>query len=366
MNLTVCQSNTNVLKAKTVNVVSDGSNIVCVSCGKDVFMLSHEKYVARYALSVDSRVKRALFTSPVASKSRTLGATKVVVKSKFSFAKTLTTTNKVSSAPSLSPDSNQSKRLSNYMKIKLQQEESGRNGLNINKVLIGHPRVIQLILWIIDSGCSKHMTSNLKLLRNFIEKFMGTVHFGNDHSSLGHNLFSVRQFCDGDLELAFRSNTCYVRNLEGEDVLTDYRNYNLYTISISDLTASSPVCLMSKAISTKSWYNKTPYEMIKGRKPNVQYFYVFGSLEKRVMYLAEIVKFCNATLERVLKEVKLKIFKSGPWKKPPLMGELDRDILTAYEREISKRLRHRVQMRRWKSFVNRRPILHNQPLRGDC
>ncbi|GKB90616.1 retrovirus-related pol polyprotein from transposon TNT 1-94, partial [Tanacetum coccineum] len=35
---------------------------------------------------------------------------------------------------------------------------------------------------IVDSGCSKHMTSNLQLLRNFIEKFMGTVHFGNDHS----------------------------------------------------------------------------------------------------------------------------------------------------------------------------------------
>nr|GEY15314.1 hypothetical protein [Tanacetum cinerariifolium] len=64
--------------------------------------------------------------------------------------------------------------------------------------------------------------------------------------------------------------------------------------------------------------------------------------EKRVMYLVEIVKLCDATLERVLKEVKLKIFKSEPWKKPHLLGELDLDILKAYEREISKRLRHRV------------------------
>ncbi|GJS23626.1 retrovirus-related pol polyprotein from transposon TNT 1-94 [Tanacetum coccineum] len=66
------------------------------------------------------------------------------------------------------------------------------------------------------------------LLRNFIEKFMGTVRFG-----LGHNLFSVGQFCDGDLEVAFRSNTCYVRNLEGDDLLTGGRDSNLYTISIS-------------------------------------------------------------------------------------------------------------------------------------
>ncbi|GJY49616.1 retrovirus-related pol polyprotein from transposon TNT 1-94, partial [Tanacetum coccineum] len=47
---------------------------------------------------------------------------------------------------------------------------------------------------------------------------------------LGHNLFSIGQFCDGDLEVAFRSNTCYVRNLEGDDLLTGGRDSNLYTI----------------------------------------------------------------------------------------------------------------------------------------
>ncbi|GJY11282.1 hypothetical protein Tco_0379467 [Tanacetum coccineum] len=41
--------------------------------------------------------------------------------------------------------------------------------------------VIELVLWIIDSGCSNHMTGNLQLLRNFVEKFMGTVRFKNDH-----------------------------------------------------------------------------------------------------------------------------------------------------------------------------------------
>ncbi|GJS04215.1 retrovirus-related pol polyprotein from transposon TNT 1-94 [Tanacetum coccineum] len=41
-------------------------------------------------------------------------------------------------------------------------------------------RIVQLILFIVDSGCTKHMTSNLKLLCNFVEKFLGTVRFGND------------------------------------------------------------------------------------------------------------------------------------------------------------------------------------------
>ncbi|GJW96615.1 hypothetical protein Tco_0178423 [Tanacetum coccineum] len=111
LNSTACQLNANVLKAKTVNAVNDGSNIVCVSCGKDVFMLSHEKCVARHALLANSRVKRAFFTSPVATKSRKLGATSVVAKSRFSFAKTSKVTNKVSSASSLSPESNQRESL---------------------------------------------------------------------------------------------------------------------------------------------------------------------------------------------------------------------------------------------------------------
>ncbi|GJY86642.1 hypothetical protein Tco_0500668 [Tanacetum coccineum] len=92
-------------------------------------------------------------------------------------------------------------------------------------------------------------------------------------------------------------------------------------------------------------------------KPSTSLVYLNNKEEKRVMYLAEIVKFCDATLERVLKEVKLKIFKSEPWKKPPLLGKLDRDIMKAFEREIRKRLRHREHMRRWESFMNGRPIL---------
>ncbi|GJR21480.1 hypothetical protein Tco_0970007 [Tanacetum coccineum] len=42
-------------------------------------------------------------------------------------------------------------------------------------------QVIQICLWYVDLGCSKHMTENLKLLINFVWKFLGTVRFGNDH-----------------------------------------------------------------------------------------------------------------------------------------------------------------------------------------
>ncbi|GJR88824.1 retrovirus-related pol polyprotein from transposon TNT 1-94 [Tanacetum coccineum] len=124
--------------------------------------------------------------------------------------------------------------------------------------------------------CSKHMTGNRSKLKNFVEKFIGTVRFGNDHfgaimgygdyvigdsvisrvyyvEGLGHNLFSVGQFCDSDLEIAFRKHSCFVRDMNGVDLLKGSRSTNLYTISIDDMMKSSPVCLLSKASKTKSW-----------------------------------------------------------------------------------------------------------------
>nr|GEZ96270.1 integrase, catalytic region, zinc finger, CCHC-type, peptidase aspartic, catalytic [Tanacetum cinerariifolium] len=136
--------------------------------------------------------------------------------------------------------------------------------------------VIQICLWCVDSCCSKHMIGNLKLLINFIWKFMGTVRFGNDHvaailgfddiqwgnilitrvyfvEGLGHNLFFVGQFCDSDLEVAFRRNACFVRNLEGVDLLKGDRSINLYTINLHEMASASSICLMARATSTKSW-----------------------------------------------------------------------------------------------------------------
>nr|GEU80742.1 integrase, catalytic region, zinc finger, CCHC-type, peptidase aspartic, catalytic [Tanacetum cinerariifolium] len=70
---------------------------------------------------------------------------------------------------------------------------------------------------------------------------------------LGYNLFSVGQFCDLNLEFAFRQHTCYIRNLEGVDLLTESQGNNLYTLSLGDMMVSSPICFLSKASKTKSW-----------------------------------------------------------------------------------------------------------------
>ncbi|GJS87552.1 retrovirus-related pol polyprotein from transposon TNT 1-94 [Tanacetum coccineum] len=70
---------------------------------------------------------------------------------------------------------------------------------------------------------------------------------------LRHKLFFVRQFCDLNLEVAFRQHTCFIRNLKGVDLLTGSQGNNLYTLSLRDMMASSPICLLSKASKTKSW-----------------------------------------------------------------------------------------------------------------
>ncbi|GKB88783.1 retrovirus-related pol polyprotein from transposon TNT 1-94 [Tanacetum coccineum] len=136
--------------------------------------------------------------------------------------------------------------------------------------------VVQIVLWYLDFECSKHMTGNRSQLMNFVSKFLGTVRFGNDQISriigygdyqlgnvvisrvyyvegLGHNLFSVGQFCDADLEVAFQKNTYFIRNLEGVDLLSGSRDTNLYTISLDDMLKSSLIYLLSKASKTKSW-----------------------------------------------------------------------------------------------------------------
>ncbi|GKA93576.1 retrovirus-related pol polyprotein from transposon TNT 1-94, partial [Tanacetum coccineum] len=141
---------------------------------------------------------------------------------------------------------------------------------------VSKSKVVQIVLRYLDSGCSKHMTGDRSQLTNFVNKFLGTVKFGNDHVAkilgygdyqirnvtisrvyyverLGHNLFSVGQFCDSDLEVAFCQHTCFIRNLKGVDLLTGSQGNNLYTLSLGDMMASSPICLLSKASKTKSW-----------------------------------------------------------------------------------------------------------------
>nr|GEU55445.1 retrovirus-related Pol polyprotein from transposon TNT 1-94 [Tanacetum cinerariifolium] len=104
--------------------------------------------------------------------------------------------------------------------------------------------IVQLILFIVDSGCMKHMTGNLKLLYNFVKKFLGTVRFGNDQFTpiLGYGVL-----------VAFRKSTCFVKDIQGNDLLTGNHGSDLYTISLQESSSSTPLCLLAKASPTQAW-----------------------------------------------------------------------------------------------------------------
>ncbi|GJZ02153.1 retrovirus-related pol polyprotein from transposon TNT 1-94 [Tanacetum coccineum] len=118
---------------------------------------------------------------------------------------------------------------------------------NITRKL--YEQLVEIILFIVDFGCSKHMTRTLKLLTNYVEKFLGTVKFGNDQIApiLGYG--DLVQ----DLEVAFQKSTCYIRDLKGNDLLTGSRGTDLYSISLQDSTTPNPICLMDKATSSQAW-----------------------------------------------------------------------------------------------------------------
>nr|GEZ51541.1 hypothetical protein [Tanacetum cinerariifolium] len=73
--------------------------------------------------------------------------------------------------------------------------------------------LVEIVLFVVDSGCSKHITGNLKLLINSVEKFQGT----------------------------------------GNDLLIGSRGIDLYSITLQDTNFPNPICLMAKATSSQAW-----------------------------------------------------------------------------------------------------------------
>nr|GFA00162.1 hypothetical protein [Tanacetum cinerariifolium] len=205
-------------------------------------------------------------------------------------------------------------------------------------------KFVAVTLGMENSGCSRNMTDDRSKLINYVEKFIGTVRFRNDQfakivgygdyklgdtiisrvyymEGLNHNLFSVRQFCDGGLEVAFcntlvifetwtrlisfkdetpkvflkflkntqralNATVCTVRtDNETEFVnktLTDlFENVGItHQTSVprspqqNDVVERRNQTLM-KAARTMLITN---YELLKGKKPDLKYFHVFGSL----------------------------------------------------------------------------------------
>nr|GEV18672.1 hypothetical protein [Tanacetum cinerariifolium] len=253
------------LNAKTLNV-----DFVCATCGKCVLNENHDMCVLKFVNGVNSRTKMPIAV-PVSTREpkRTVkqSAAKSLMKTVASESnqKPRNITRKLYERVSKACSWWYPKFTPSGYKWKPKSEKE-----NVN------PNLVEIVLFMVDYGCSKHMTGNLKLLINFVEKFLGTVKFRNDQitpilgygdlvqgavtikmvyyvEGINHNLFSVGQLCDADLEVAFRKSTCYIRDLKGNDLLTSSRGTDLYSITLQDTNSPNPICLMAKATSSQAW-----------------------------------------------------------------------------------------------------------------
>nr|GEZ65235.1 hypothetical protein [Tanacetum cinerariifolium] len=253
------------LKAKTLNV-----NFVCATCGKCMLNEKHDMCVLKSVNCVNSRTKMPI-AMPVSTREPNCTIKQSVDKP---FKKT------VASESNQKPRNITRKLFERVNKACSwwypKFTPSGNKWKPKSKKMLIRMLLVEIVLFIVDSGCSKHMKGNLKLLINFVEKFLGTVKFGNDQiepifgygdlvqgavtikrvyyvEGLNHNLFSVGQLCDADLEVAFQKSTYSIRDLKGNDLLTGSRGTYLYSITLQDINYPNPICLMAKATSSQAW-----------------------------------------------------------------------------------------------------------------
>nr|GFB77418.1 retrovirus-related Pol polyprotein from transposon TNT 1-94 [Tanacetum cinerariifolium] len=159
-------------------------------------------------------------------------------------------------------------------------------------------QIVQICLWIIDSGCSKHMTGNRALLTNFVEKFLGTVRFDNNDFAVIAGYGDVRVRTDNGTE--FKNKTLakffdevgitqqfFAARTPQQNGVVERRNRTLVEAIRTMLTFSNiPSFLWAEAIAIACFtqnhsiihkrFDKTPYELINKRKLNIKFFRVFG------------------------------------------------------------------------------------------
>ncbi|GKA27234.1 retrovirus-related pol polyprotein from transposon TNT 1-94 [Tanacetum coccineum] len=176
---------------------------ICVTCNECMFDDIHDLYVSDYLNDVNTRVK---------SKSMKF---KSATRQTFTIDGNLFLLTRITST-----------------KVVPLKETTSKS------VTIQNPevKVIQIVLWYLDSGCSKHMAGNHSQLINFVHKFLGTVRFRNNQ------IAKIMGYGDYQLRNVTISRVYYVE--DGDALLSGSRDTNLYTISLDDMLKSSPICLV--------------------------------------------------------------------------------------------------------------------------
>ncbi|GJZ67596.1 retrovirus-related pol polyprotein from transposon TNT 1-94 [Tanacetum coccineum] len=224
--VTACNDN---LNAKTSNV-----NFSCVTCGKCVLNDNHDLCVLHYINGVNSRTRQPMDV-PISTREPKHNVNQSVATSS---KKTVVTDSTVKKSRHITRKLYEqvSKTCSWwYPKYTLPgynwKPKSPKGNVNPNVSMPpGNASRTANILEHKTPRCSIHMTENLKLLTNFVVKFLGTAKFGNDQIA--------PILATDDL---------------GNDLLTGSRGTDLYSITLQDSTTPNPIFLMAKATSSQAW-----------------------------------------------------------------------------------------------------------------
>ncbi|GJT00133.1 retrovirus-related pol polyprotein from transposon TNT 1-94 [Tanacetum coccineum] len=260
-------------KTKSVTACNDSSNsrtsnenAVCAECGTCVFNSNHDACVSRYLKDVNARTKKPNVVPISASKpkrkanksvatphKKTVASDTTIQKSKSYYKELYENTNQewkwwiAKRCPSGYTWTQKPLRTKKIWMPKIRKDDESTSISPTIDIVSRITNIVQLILFIVDSGCTKHMTGNLKLLCNFVEKFLGTVRFGNDQFApiLGY----------GDLIQGMSHDKMCFINVEAfkPKLFSVSRGSDLYTISLQETTSSTPIIFMAKASPTQAW-----------------------------------------------------------------------------------------------------------------
>ncbi|GKA30920.1 hypothetical protein Tco_0717225 [Tanacetum coccineum] len=266
------------LNAKTSNV-----NFVCVTCGKCVLNDNHDLCVLHYINGVNSRTRQPMVVpistrepkqnvnqSVATSCKKTVATDSTVKKSRNITRKLYEQVSKTCSwwypkytppgynwkpksqkgnvNPNVSMPLGNASRTANILEHKTPRCSTVSNTpSSSNSFAARRDSSIHRRLWF--------RNDQIAPILGYGDLVQGTITIKRVYyvEGLNHNLFSVGQFCDADLEVAFQKSTCYIRDLKGNDLLKGSRGTDLYSITLQDSTTPNPICLMAKATSSQAW-----------------------------------------------------------------------------------------------------------------
>ncbi|GJY30518.1 retrovirus-related pol polyprotein from transposon TNT 1-94 [Tanacetum coccineum] len=192
------------LKSRTSNI-----NVVCATYGKCVFNSNHDACVSKFIHDVNARTKKP----------------------------------KVVHIGTRKPQSQANKSVATPPKKIIASESSIQKSKSYYRMLYEKTSTVYF------------GNDQFALILRYRDLVQGNITINMVYyvEGLNHNLFSVGQFCNADLEVAFWKSTCFVRDLQGNDLLTGNRESDLYIISLQETNSSTLICFMAKASPTQAW-----------------------------------------------------------------------------------------------------------------